>query len=154
MRKLDEAIPIGVLVYYNVVLATGVESFFKQAKAAGIDGVLIADLPIESAEEVLPYAKANDVDLIFIVSPVTTDERLQRIATSAGGFIYLVSRLGVTGTDKSAGNLTNLGGLILSLIHILHALLSLVNQPKWLHVTSQDFPITMEKLVNSFESVH
>ena len=43
---------------------------------------------------------------------MTTDERLQRIATSAGGFIYLVSRLGVTGTDKSAGNLTNLGGLI------------------------------------------
>ncbi len=112
VRKLDEAIPIGVLVYYNVVLATGVESFFKQAKAAGIDGVLIADLPIESAEEVLPYAKANDVDLIFIVSPVTTDERLQRIATSAGGFIYLVSRLGVTGTDKSASNLSNLGGLI------------------------------------------
>jgi tryptophan synthase alpha chain len=112
VRKLDAEIPVGVLVYYNVVLAAGVESFFKQAKAAGVDGVLIADLPVESAEEVIPSAKANDVDLIFIVSPVTTDERLQKIATIAGGFIYLVSRLGVTGTDKSANNLASLGGLI------------------------------------------
>lgn len=112
VRKLDAEIPIGVLVYYNNVLAYGVESFFKQAKAVGIDGVLIADLPVETAEEVLPIAKANDVDLIFIVSPVTTDERLTKIATIAGGFIYLVSRLGVTGTDKSANNLSNLGGLI------------------------------------------
>ncbi len=112
VRKLDAEIPIGILVYYNNVLAIGVESFFKQAKEAGIDGVLIADLPVETAEEVLPISKANDVDLIFIVSPVTTDERLAKIATIAGGFIYLVSRLGVTGTDKSAGNLTNLGGLI------------------------------------------
>ncbi|MBS1954358.1 MAG: tryptophan synthase subunit alpha [Cyanobacteria bacterium SZAS-4] len=112
VRKLDAEIPIGILVYYNNVLAVGVESFFKQAKEVGIDGVLIADLPVETAEEVLPIAKANDVDLIFIVSPVTTDERLAKIATIAGGFIYLVSRLGVTGTDKSANNLSNLGGLI------------------------------------------
>ena len=112
VRKLDAEIPIGILVYYNDVLALGVESFFKQAKNAGIDGVLIADLPVEMADEVLPIAKANDVDLIFIVSPVTTDERLSKIATIAGGFIYLVSRLGVTGTDKSANNLSNLSGLI------------------------------------------
>lgn len=112
VRKIDGQIPIGILVYYNNVLAVGVESFFSQARDAGIDGVLIADLPVESAEEVLPIAKANDVDLIFIVSPVTTDERLARIATNAGGFIYLVSRLGVTGTDKSANNLSNLKTLI------------------------------------------
>ncbi|CAN5173311.1 tryptophan synthase subunit alpha [soil metagenome] len=112
VRKLDAEIPIGILVYYNNVLAIGVQSFFKQANASGIDGVLIADLPVETAEEVLPIAKANDVDLIFIVSPVTTDERLGKIATIAGGFIYLVSRLGVTGTDKSASNLPNLSGLI------------------------------------------
>lgn len=112
VRKFDAEIPIGILVYYNNVLAIGIESFFQQASSAGIDGVLIADLPVESAEEVLPIAKANDVDLIFIVSPVTTDGRLGKIATNAGGFIYLVSRLGVTGTDKSASNLSNLKSLI------------------------------------------
>lgn len=112
VRKIDAEIPIGILVYYNNVLAVGVEEFFKQAGQVGIDGVLIADLPVESAEEVLPIARKHDVDLIFIVSPVTTDERLARIATNAGGFIYLVSRLGVTGTDKSANNLSNLATLI------------------------------------------
>ncbi|RTL37539.1 MAG: tryptophan synthase subunit alpha [Candidatus Melainabacteria bacterium] len=112
VRKIDGEIPIGILVYYNNILAFGVEAFFQQAKVAGIDGVLIADLPVESADEVLPIAKANDVDLIFIVSPVTTEERLAKIATNAGGFIYLVSRLGVTGTDKSANNLSNLKSLI------------------------------------------
>ncbi|HEY9731584.1 MAG TPA: tryptophan synthase subunit alpha [Drouetiella sp.] len=112
VRKIDAEIPIGILVYYNNVLAFGAEKFFQKAGAVGIDGVLIADLPVESAEEVLPIARANDVDLIFIVSPVTTDERLSKIATNAGGFIYLVSRLGVTGTDKSASNLSNLKSLI------------------------------------------
>ncbi|HEY9676823.1 MAG TPA: tryptophan synthase subunit alpha [Drouetiella sp.] len=115
VRKLDGDIPIGILVYYNVVLAVGVERFFQQAKDAGIDGVLIADLPVETADEVLPFAKASGVDLIFIVSPVTTEERLEKIATNAGGFIYLVSRLGVTGTDKSANDLSSLGALIKSM---------------------------------------
>ena len=112
VRKIDNSIPIGILVYYNVVLAHGLAQFFDHAKAAGIDGVLIADLPVESAHEVLPHARKAGIDLIFIVSPVTTDERLEKICSNAGGFIYLVSRLGVTGTDKSATKMDDLTHLI------------------------------------------
>jgi tryptophan synthase alpha chain len=100
VRQLDESIPIGILVYFNMVLAKGIETFFLLAKDAGVDGVLIADLPAESAHEVLPAAKARGIDLIFLVSPVTTPARLDIILSQASGFLYLVSRLGVTGTSE------------------------------------------------------
>jgi len=97
VRKLDDSIPIGILVYYNQVLAKSIEAFFAQAKKAGVDGVLIADLPAESAEEVLPAARSLGVDLILLVSPVTSIGRLDLILSQASGFLYLISRLGVTG---------------------------------------------------------
>jgi len=113
IRDYDKDIPVGVLVYYNLVLAHGVERFFVDAAAAGIDGVLIADLPIDSAEEVAPYARANDIDLIYLVSPVTAGQRLDLITSKAAGFIYLLSRLGVTGTgQRSAANDRTLGALV------------------------------------------
>jgi tryptophan synthase alpha chain len=100
VRKLSASIPIGLLVYFNTVLAKGIDAFFSLAKSAGVDGVLVADLPAENANEVLPAAQANDIDLIFIVSPVTTPARLDAILSHASGFLYLVSRLGVTGTTE------------------------------------------------------
>ncbi len=98
IRKLDNDIPIGIMVYFNIVLAKGIEKFFALAKESGVDGILITDLPPESAAEVIPAAQANGIDLIFIVSPVTKHDRLNKIIAHAGGFLYLVSRLGVTGT--------------------------------------------------------
>lgn len=100
VRCKDADIPIGLLVYYNMVLARGADEFFRQMAEAGVDGVLIADLPPELAEEVLPAARRVGVDLIFIVSPLTSPERLRRIAGMAGGFLYVVSRLGITGTEE------------------------------------------------------
>lgn len=100
VRKFDAEIPIGVLIYYNLILAHGVKEFFRDAAAAGIDGVLIADLPVDSADEVAPIARENDIDLIFLVSPVTSPERMDKITERAAGFIYLLSRLGVTGTHE------------------------------------------------------
>ncbi|HEY9719844.1 MAG TPA: tryptophan synthase subunit alpha [Trichormus sp.] len=100
IRAVDAAIPIGLLVYYNLVLAYGVEQFFQQCRNVGVDGVLIADLPVENAPEVLPFAKQNEIALIYLISPVTTEERLELICQNAGGFLYLVSRLGVTGTKE------------------------------------------------------
>lgn len=100
VRKYDENIPIGLLVYYNHVMAKGIDQFFASAGASGVDGVLIADLPAESADEILQAGAANGVNAIFIVSPLTREERLAKIVAHAGGFIYLVSRLGVTGTDE------------------------------------------------------
>jgi tryptophan synthase alpha chain len=100
VRALDADIPIGLLIYYNMVVAKGIPQFFKAAKDAGVDGVLIADLPPESADEVAKDAKDNQIDLIYLVSPVTTEARIQKIVSEAGGFIYLISRLGVTGTQE------------------------------------------------------
>jgi tryptophan synthase alpha chain len=98
-RETGPSTPIGVLVYYNMVLAQGVDKFFQRCRYVGVDGVLIADLPIEAAEEVLPAAIEHNVRLIYLISPNTTPERLELICKNAGGFLYLVSRLGVTGTQ-------------------------------------------------------
>jgi tryptophan synthase alpha chain len=100
IRELSANIPIGVLVYYNMVLAHGVDAFFQRCAEVDIDGVLIADLPVENADEVFPAAKKHGIELIYIISPVTTPERIEKICRNAGGFLYLVSRLGVTGTSE------------------------------------------------------
>lgn len=100
IRQLDADIPIGLLVYYNMVLVQGVENFFKLASESGVDGVLIADLPADNSDEVSEAATKYGIDLIFIVSPLTTEDRLQLILKNAGGFIYGVSRLGITGTEE------------------------------------------------------
>jgi tryptophan synthase alpha chain len=100
VRKLDAQIPIGVLIYYNLVLAHGAERFFQDAAKAGIDGVLVADLPVDSASEIAPFAQECGIDQIFLVSPVTAEKRLDLITSKASGFIYLLSRLGVTGTGQ------------------------------------------------------
>jgi tryptophan synthase alpha chain len=100
-RSLDADVPIGLLVYYNTVLAQGIERFFAQAKQAGADAVLIADLPPEMAYEVKPFADLAGIELVFIVSPLTKPERVQQLATVAGAFFYVVSRLGITGSHAT-----------------------------------------------------
>lgn len=97
-RDFGPSTPIGLLVYYNMVLAKGIDEFFRVCRFSGVDAVLIADLPIENSGEVAASAAEHGVHLVFLVSPVTTAQRLQLICSKAGGFIYLVSRLGVTGT--------------------------------------------------------
>lgn len=73
------------------------EKLARQAKAAGVDGVLVTDLVPEEAGELSTILRAHDLDMIFLVAPTTTDERLKMIAARASGFIYAVSRAGVTG---------------------------------------------------------
>ncbi|MDX2085466.1 MAG: tryptophan synthase subunit alpha [Candidatus Melainabacteria bacterium] len=99
VRQMDNHIPIGLLVYYNTILAQGTQHFFEQIADCGVDGVLIADLPPESAEEVADAARQHNIHLIFIASPLTNPERLARLEALAGGFVYVVSRLGITGTE-------------------------------------------------------
>ena len=106
VRALDANIPIGVLVYYNLVMKKGIKQFFEAAKDSGIDGVLIADLPVDFCDEVTPIARANGVAPIYLISPVSPESRVRLIAKQAAGFIYLLSRLGVTGVKAgdSAGD--------------------------------------------------
>jgi len=98
--------PIVFYAYYNVVFARGVDAFVRAAKAAGADGMLTLDLPPEEAGEVLAAGRAHDFRTIFIVAPTTPDRRLPRIAAAASGFIYYVSREGVTGVrDRVAAGI-------------------------------------------------
>ncbi len=93
-------IPIGLLVYYNLVYQYGPEKFFTDFKAAGGSSVLVADLSIDDEAEVSPLAKAAGLETVFMVTPNTTEERAATIAEKTTGFIYTVSTLGVTGERK------------------------------------------------------
>lgn len=95
------AIPVGLLVYYNLVLQRGIEKFYKDCAECGVSSVLIADLPLEHSEEVLAIAKANGILQVFLISEVTTDERIKKITEVAEGYLYVVSYLGVTGVANA-----------------------------------------------------
>jgi tryptophan synthase alpha chain len=95
--------PIVLFTYANPVLRMGIDTFSDRAKAAGVDGVLVLDLPIEEAQGVRDALAARDIDMIFLLSPTTTEARVKQAATLGRGFLYGISRLGVTGTrDKVA----------------------------------------------------
>ncbi|MCI0499358.1 MAG: tryptophan synthase subunit alpha [Planctomycetales bacterium] len=90
-------LPVGLLVYYNLIFQYGVEKFFADFKAAGGTSVLVADLSIDDAGEIAPAAAAARLETVFMVTPNTTDQRIQKIAAATSGFIYTVSLMGTTG---------------------------------------------------------
>lgn len=98
-------IPIGLLVYYNLIYQYGVEQFFAAFKAAGGTSVLVADLSIDDAEDVAPAAEAAGLETVFMVTPNTSDQRIQKIAEYTTGFIYTVSLLGTTGQRSGLSDL-------------------------------------------------
>jgi len=100
IRKFSKNIPIGILIYANLIYQRGINKFYKEAKNAGIDSVLVADLPIEEADQYIKAARKNKINTIFIVSPLTSNDRLKKITKKIRGFVYVVSRLGVTGARK------------------------------------------------------
>jgi tryptophan synthase alpha chain len=93
--------PIILFSYFNPLLQFGLKRLAQEAKAAGIDGVLVTDLSPEEAAEFESELRANDLDTIFLIAPTSTDERLRLVAQHARGFIYAVSRAGVTGVRTS-----------------------------------------------------
>ena len=96
VRK-DVQAPIVLFSYANPILRLGVEPFVERAQAAGVDGVLVLDLPIEESTEFRDLLCQRGIDTILLLSPTTTDERLRTAATLGSGFLYAISRLGVTG---------------------------------------------------------
>ncbi|MHC5088752.1 MAG: tryptophan synthase subunit alpha [Planctomycetota bacterium] len=92
-----QPIPIGLLVYYNLIYQYGVERFFEDFKQAGGTSVLVADLSIDDADEIAPAAEAAGLETVFMVTPNTSDARIQKVAEQTTGFIYTVSLLGTTG---------------------------------------------------------
>jgi tryptophan synthase alpha chain len=108
IRKISE-IPLVLMVYCNTVHRRGVERFYREAREAGADAVLIVDMPPEEGERALAAARGNDLDQIFLVAPSTSDDRLGHIAGSGSGFLYLASLLGVTGArDRLSGEASRL----------------------------------------------
>jgi tryptophan synthase alpha chain len=104
-RERDGATPVVLMGYANPVerydLQHGKDGFVRDSAAAGVDGVLIVDYPPEECEDFAAKLRANDMDLIFLLAPTSTDQRMQQVARVASGYVYYVSLKGVTG----AGNL-------------------------------------------------
>jgi len=101
-RKGDDATPIVLMGYFNPIYHYGVEAFVSDAKAAGVDGLIMVDLPPEEeAELCLPVLKGG-INFIYLTAPTTDDKRLPRVVENASGFVYYVSIVGVTGTASAA----------------------------------------------------
>jgi len=95
--RQETEVPIILFSYFNPLLQFGIEKLAREAKSAGLDGILVTDLVPEEASEFASILTANDLDMIFLIAPTSTDERLKMVAECASGFIYAVSRAGITG---------------------------------------------------------
>lgn len=91
------SIPIGLLVYYNLIYKMGVDDFYRNARDSGVNGVLSADLPPEESDESVEAARKYGIDPIFMVAQTTSTQRLKKIAEICRGFLYVVAVMGVTG---------------------------------------------------------
>lgn len=93
-------IPIALMTYYNPVFRYGVKRFVSDAKTAGVDGIIVPDLPPEEAGDMITSSRANDFKNIFLLSPTSSKKRIDLVSKKSGGFIYYVSLTGVTGARK------------------------------------------------------
>ena len=126
--------PLVVFSYANPILRMGIDSFVRRAADAGVDGVLALDLPIEEAAEFRGIVARAGLDTIFLLSPTTTDERIQRAGELGSGFLYGISRLGVTGArDRVAPGAEALVRRIRARTHLPVALGFGISRPE--HVT-------------------
>jgi len=100
IREQSQSVGLIVFTYLNPILRMGLEKFCKIARLAGVDGVLVTDLPVEEATSYLDEMEKNELAPIFLAAPTSTDDRLKRIAAASNGFVYAVSRTGVTGARK------------------------------------------------------
>ncbi len=125
IRQEYEDLPMSILVYSNVVVAHGVDNFFKQAHEAGLDAVLIPDVPVgmlESGENFLKCARDNEVDTVLIAPPNASEETLDKIAALSQGYTYVLSRYGITGVENTFGRPVR----IISRIKELHGALPIL----------------------------
>ncbi len=106
IRRENDVIPIVFYTYYNLMFSGGLDAYVAEAKEAGVDGLLVLDLPPEEAEEHMAACDAHGVKTVFLLAPTTPESRVAYIARYATGFIYYVSRTGVTGVrDNLASDL-------------------------------------------------
>lgn len=106
-RETDDTTPIVLMGYYNPIYSRGVDTFLTDAKAAGIDGLIVVDLPPEEDDELCLPAQAAGLNFIRLATPTTDDKRLPRVLQNTSGFVYYVSITGITGAAEAQA--TNVG---------------------------------------------
>jgi len=103
-RAGEPETPIILMGYYNPIYSYGVERFLTDAKAAGVDGLIVVDLPPEEDQELCLPALAAGVNFVRLATPTTDDARLPKVLANTSGFVYYVSIMGITGTRSASGN--------------------------------------------------
>ena len=99
-RETDSITPVVLMGYLNPIEIMGYDVFSRKAQASGVDAVLVVDLPPEEGSEFIKLTREHDIDVIFLISPTTSTERIKLIAKSASGYLYYVSLKGVTGSNS------------------------------------------------------
>ena len=102
--RRDSQMPIVLYIYYNLIHQYGLKEFMSNAKAAGVDGILALDLPPEEADEYAEHMQEAELCAIWLVAPTTPEERVKSIVRNGSGFIYYISREGVTGMQQKVAN--------------------------------------------------
>lgn len=97
----DTRIPIILMTYYNPVFQYGDERFVNNASAAGVDGIIIPDLPPDEASDLIRLSRTSGLDTIFLLAPTSTEDRIKKVSKASTGFIYYVSITGITGSELS-----------------------------------------------------
>ncbi|RLG21787.1 tryptophan synthase subunit alpha [Methanosarcinales archaeon] len=108
VSELNVKVPLAVMTYYNLVFKRGIERFVRDCSTAGISGIIIPDLPPEEAGDILRACRKFSVEYTGFVTPITTPERIEKAVEVSTGFLYIVSRLGVTGGTTSISPLKKL----------------------------------------------
>jgi tryptophan synthase alpha chain len=101
-RREEDETPIILMGYFNPIFAYGQERFCTDAAAAGVDGLIVVDLPPEEADMLAPHAKAHGLDMIRLIAPTTDEARLPKVLEGSSGFVYYVSITGITGTRTAS----------------------------------------------------
>ena len=131
LRASGVEAPIVPMGYYNPLLAYGLARFTKDAAEAGVDGLIVVDLPPEESDEMLAACEAAGLRLIYLVAPTSTEERIREVARRASGFVYCVSVTGVTGErDEIAPGLAEFVGRVRNATNLPIAVGFGISQPK------------------------
>ncbi len=117
IKKIYPQLPLVAMTYSNILVRVGFSKFMQEAKQCGIDGFILADMPIEESEEYIKEASNLGLATIFMVSPNTKEQRIKSIASKSSGFLYVVSVIGITGMRESfekytANNITKVKEII------------------------------------------
>ncbi len=99
--RQNTQIPLVFMIYYNIILQMGEETFVKKAVSAGVDGIIVPDLPLEESGSLMAISREHGLDLVLLLAPTSTEDRVSSISLASMGFIYYVSITGVTGARKN-----------------------------------------------------